>query len=114
MVAFPTPRRAGLELALLDLLRQLDSAYRDSRIVESREPEHRPDPPVSLVGGPVRLGCSSIVLACFQRIASAAFSAPFLICSYQVRDQEVGGSNPLAPTNLCHQFPRHLDRKTRF
>src|SRR5215472_11325350 len=29
---------------LLDLLRQLDSADRDPRIVESFEPEHRPDP----------------------------------------------------------------------
>src|SRR5579864_4785663 len=35
---------AGLELALLDLLRQLDSANGDRRVVESLEPEHRPSP----------------------------------------------------------------------
>jgi hypothetical protein len=44
MVAFRTPSVAALELAILDLLRLLDSANRDSRIVESLEPEHRPDP----------------------------------------------------------------------
>jgi hypothetical protein len=38
------PQRADLELALLDLLRQLDSNNLDSRMVESLEPEHRPDP----------------------------------------------------------------------
>src|SRR6266436_4320387 len=35
---------AGLELALLDLLRQLDSANSDRCVVESLEPEHRPSP----------------------------------------------------------------------
>jgi len=32
---------AGVELALLDLLRQLDSAYGDYRVFESFEPQHR-------------------------------------------------------------------------
>jgi hypothetical protein len=41
---FATPEPGDLELALLDLLRQLDSADGDRRVVESFEPEHRPDP----------------------------------------------------------------------
>src|SRR5215470_14015359 len=40
----PIPELADFELALLDLLRQLDSANGDRRVVESFEPEHRPDP----------------------------------------------------------------------
>ena len=39
-----TPELAGLELAFLDLLRQLDSTNDDCRVVESFEPEHRPSP----------------------------------------------------------------------
>jgi hypothetical protein len=38
------PELVGLELALLDLLCQLDSANGDRRVVESFEPEHRPSP----------------------------------------------------------------------
>ena len=41
---FPIPELARLELALLNLLRQLDSANGDRRVVESFEPEHRPNP----------------------------------------------------------------------
>jgi hypothetical protein len=37
-------RACGLELALFDLLRQLDSANGDGCVVESFEPEHRPNP----------------------------------------------------------------------
>jgi len=40
---FPAPELAVFELAVLDLLRQLDSANGDSRVVESFEPEHRPN-----------------------------------------------------------------------
>ena len=44
---------ASFELALLDILRQLDSTNGNRRVVESFEPEHRPDPqfdsPVVLV-----------------------------------------------------------------
>src|SRR5580704_1568384 len=39
-----TPELAGLELALFDLLRQLDSANGDGCVVESFESEHRLDP----------------------------------------------------------------------
>jgi hypothetical protein len=39
-----TTELAGLELALLDLFRQLDSANGYRRVVESFEPEHRPNP----------------------------------------------------------------------
>src|SRR5229473_6462202 len=39
-----TPELAGFELTLLDLLGQLDSTNGDRRVVESFEPEHRPDP----------------------------------------------------------------------
>src|SRR5215831_2551241 len=41
---YPNPELARLELALLDLLRQLDSANGDCRVVESLEPQHRPNP----------------------------------------------------------------------
>ena len=41
---FPVPELAGLELTLLDLLRQLDSANGDCRVVESFEPQHRSNP----------------------------------------------------------------------
>jgi hypothetical protein len=37
-------RACPLELALLDLLRQLDAANGDRRVVESFEPQHRPNP----------------------------------------------------------------------
>src|SRR5207248_6060678 len=38
------PELACLELALLNLLRQLDSTNSDRRVVESFESEHRPNP----------------------------------------------------------------------
>jgi hypothetical protein len=41
---FPGPELSGLELTLLDLLRQLDSANGDCRVVESFESQHRPNP----------------------------------------------------------------------
>src|SRR5438270_5152128 len=41
---FPMPELACLELALLNLLRQLDSTNSDRRVVESFESEHRPNP----------------------------------------------------------------------
>jgi hypothetical protein len=41
---FSIPELDGLELALLDLLRQFDSTNGDRRVVESFEPEHRPNP----------------------------------------------------------------------
>src|SRR6516165_5423669 len=41
---FPFPELACLELTLLDLLRQLDSANGDCRVVEALEPQHRPNP----------------------------------------------------------------------
>src|SRR5215471_3998689 len=41
---FPFPELACLELTLLDLLRQLDSADGDCRVVEAFESQHRPDP----------------------------------------------------------------------
>src|SRR5437762_11609209 len=41
---FPMPELACLELALLNLLRQLDSTNSDCRVVESFESEHRPNP----------------------------------------------------------------------
>src|SRR5580698_6250150 len=39
-----TTKLARLELALLDLFRQLDSTNGDHRVVESFEPQHRPNP----------------------------------------------------------------------
>jgi hypothetical protein len=44
MKPFPIPELPCLELTLLDLLRQFDSANRDHRVVESFEPQHRPNP----------------------------------------------------------------------
>src|SRR5437868_13229897 len=41
---FPMPELACLELALLNLLRQLDSTNSDRRVVESFESEHWPNP----------------------------------------------------------------------
>src|SRR5215467_10893270 len=41
---FPIPELADLELALLDLFRQLDSANGDRCVVESFESQHRPNP----------------------------------------------------------------------
>src|SRR6516164_1628761 len=41
---FPVPELPCLELTLLDLLRQLDSANGDGRVVESFESQHRPNP----------------------------------------------------------------------
>src|SRR5215472_1155017 len=41
---FPIPELADFELALLDLFRQLDSANGDRCVVESFEPQHRPNP----------------------------------------------------------------------
>jgi len=41
---FPVPELPCLELTLLDLLRQLDSANSDCRVVESFESQHRPNP----------------------------------------------------------------------
>ena len=40
----PIPELADFELAFLDLLRQLDSTNGDHRVVESFEPQHRPNP----------------------------------------------------------------------
>jgi hypothetical protein len=41
---FPIPELPCVELTLLDLLRQLDSANGDCRVVESFESQHRPNP----------------------------------------------------------------------
>jgi hypothetical protein len=41
---FPFPELPCLELTLFDLLRQLDSANGDCRVVESFESQHRPNP----------------------------------------------------------------------
>src|SRR5215831_17314119 len=41
---FPIPELPCLELTLLDLLRQLDSANGDCRVVEAFESQHRPNP----------------------------------------------------------------------
>jgi hypothetical protein len=40
----------------------------------------------------------------YEEPESAAFSETLVICSVQVRDQEAGGSNPLAPTNPFNRF----------
>ena len=47
-----------------------------------------------------RLHRASIELLDSVELASAAFSADSRKCLHQVRDQEVSGSNPLAPTIL--------------
>src|ERR1700693_2547104 len=67
-----TPEPPGLELALLDLLRQLDSADGDRRVVESFEPEHRPNP---LFHVPV--GLFDEVVKVLARTDFAAFTARF-------------------------------------
>ena len=70
----PTPELAGFELALLDLLRQLDSANGDRCVVESFETQHRPDPlfdsPVVLFNEVVQVlaGSDSHSLGKFARL----------------------------------------------
>jgi hypothetical protein len=41
---------------------------------------------------------ASTGLLYFEQLGSAAFSVAWRKMRYQVRDQEAGGSNPLAPT----------------
>src|SRR5215472_5918255 len=54
LIARPVPELARIELAFLNLLRQLDSTNRNRRVVESFESEHRLNPLFHPADGPVR------------------------------------------------------------
>jgi hypothetical protein len=71
----------GLELALLDLLRQLDSANGNHCVVESLEPEHRPSP---LFDSPVVL-FNEVVQVLLDRIITLLESSPVSFISRTAR-----------------------------
>src|SRR6516165_11811578 len=95
---FPFPELPCLELTLLDLLRQLDSANGDCRVVESFESQHRPNPqfesPVVLFDEIVQVLARSHFYSARQFAGLLHFPHGAMRCGIGVQ-RDLGGCAPV-------------------